>query len=83
MLTLEHLKLLTLRAAPIEMGTGGTPEITFQEVCDLMGRLSAMTNDYARYSFARDDSRRHALEQGILWQLVLQRQDPLPMRDMV
>ncbi len=83
MMTLEHLKLLTLRGQSLERSTGGTPEITFQEVCDLAARLPAMANDYARYSFAGDENRRRPLESAIVWKLVIHRHDTLPMREVI
>lgn len=54
MLTLEHLKLLGPKAARLEPGTGGTPEITFQEVADALGGLSNLATDYARLKYALD-----------------------------
>ena len=54
MLTLEHIKLLGAKAQRFEMGTGGTPEITFQEVADAMGSLSTLASRYARYKYAND-----------------------------
>ena len=83
MMTLEHLKLLGMRGQAMERSTGGTPDITFQEVCDVVGRLPPMANDYARYSFAADDSRRRPLESAILWKLVIDRRDTLPMREVI
>jgi hypothetical protein len=83
MMTLEHLKLLGMRGQALERSTGGTPDITFQEVCDVVGRLPPMANDYARYSFAADDGRRRPLESAILWKLVIDRRDTLPMREVI
>ena len=83
MMTLEHLKLLTLRGQSLERSTGGPPDITFQEVCDLTARLPPMANDYARYSFAGDESRRRPLESAIVWKLVIHRRDVLPMREVI
>jgi hypothetical protein len=83
MMTLEHLKLLGMRGQAMERSTGGTPDITFQEVCDVVGRLPPMANDYARYSFAADDGRRRPLESAILWKLVIDRRDTLPMREVI
>ena len=52
MMRLEHLKLLGPKAQRFEMGTGGTPEITFQEVADAMGPLTPLSSGYARYRYA-------------------------------
>jgi hypothetical protein len=83
MMTLEHLKLLGMRGQAMERSTGGTPDITFQEVCNMVGRLPPMANDYARYSFADDGSRRRPLESAIVWKLVIHRRDVLPMREVI
>lgn len=56
MLTLEHIKLLGPKAQQFEMGTGGTPEITFQEVADAMSGLSQIASRYARFKYAHDVS---------------------------
>jgi len=52
MLSLEHFKMLSPKAATFEMSTGGTPEITFQEVADVAASLSNGCRCYVRYSFA-------------------------------
>jgi hypothetical protein len=83
MMTLEHLKLLGMRGQAMERSTGGTPDITFHEVCDMMARLPSMANDFARYSFAGDDSRRRPLESAIVWKLVAHRRDTFPMREVI
>ena len=56
MLTLESFKLLNPRAGQLEQGTGGTPEITFQEVTDVLSRCTRQCSMYSRYNYALDDS---------------------------
>ena len=38
-LNLEHFKMLNAKASSLERGTGGVPELTFQEVADLLARV--------------------------------------------
>ena len=56
MLTLESFKLLNPKVAQVERSTGGTPDITFQEVSDLLSRCSRQCSVYARYQYALDDT---------------------------
>ena len=51
-LSLEHFKLLSAKAASLEMGTGGNPEITFQECADLLATVEYPVSVYARYWYA-------------------------------
>jgi len=37
------------------MGTGGVPDITFQEVADALSTLPNLAKRYARYKYANDD----------------------------
>lgn len=53
-LSLEHFKLLTARSPALEMGTGGKPEITFQEVSDVLAFVSDSCRIYARWFYAMD-----------------------------
>ncbi len=39
MLRLEHFKLLNPKSAKLSKGAGGAPDITFQEVADLLAQL--------------------------------------------
>ena len=51
-LSLEHFKLLTARSPALEVGTGGTPDITFQELSDVLAKVSSICRIYARWHFA-------------------------------
>ena len=51
-LSLEHFKLLSAKAASLEMGTGGNPEITFQACADLLATVEYPVSVYARYWYA-------------------------------
>jgi len=53
MLTLESLKLLNAKGAPLERGTGGTPDITYQEVADALSGVEHPVSVYARYRYAQ------------------------------
>lgn len=53
MLTLEHLKLLNAKGSPLERGTGGTPDITYQEVADALSNVDHQVSLYARYRYAQ------------------------------
>ena len=57
-LNLEHFKMLNAKASSMERGTGGTPEISFHEVADLLARVEYPVSVYGRYIYAR---------QGELW----------------
>ena len=54
MLTLESFKLLNPKVAQFERGTGGTPEITFQEVADVLSRCTTPCSMYGRYQYGLD-----------------------------
>lgn len=51
MLSLEHFKLLSAKAASLHRGTGGTPEITFHEVADVLSEVDHAVSLYARYMY--------------------------------
>ncbi len=52
-LSLEHLKMLSAKPSSLERGTGGTPEISFHEVADLLARVEYPVSIYARYVYAK------------------------------
>ena len=57
MLTLESFKLLNPKVASMEQRIpGGRPEVTFQEVCDLLSRCPRHVSVYARFNYALDDA---------------------------
>jgi hypothetical protein len=53
-LSLEHFKLLNPKANQFWPGTGGTPDITWQEVCDVLATVPSLCRAYARYQYAQD-----------------------------
>ena len=53
-LSLEHFKLLNPKANQYAPGTGGTPDISWQEVCDLLATLTPLCRAYARLHYAGD-----------------------------
>jgi len=53
-LSLEHFKLLNPKANQYAPGTGGTPDVTWQEVCDLLARVTPLCRAYARLQYAED-----------------------------
>ena len=53
-LSLEHFKLLNAKANSFDRGTGGTPDITFQEVADCLARCDYPVSIYARFLYARE-----------------------------
>ena len=52
-LNLEHFKMLNAKASSLERGTGGVPQITFQEVADLLARVDYKVSVYGRYVYAK------------------------------
>jgi hypothetical protein len=55
-LSLEHFKLLTPKVNRYSPGTGGVPDITWQEVCDLLATLDAPSRIFARWRYGFDSS---------------------------
>ncbi len=51
MLSLEHFKLLGAKAGSLHRGTGGKPDITFQEVADVLAEVPYAVSLYARYIY--------------------------------
>ena len=62
MLSLESFKLLNAKANSFDRGTGGTPETTFQEVCDALALVSTGAAIYARRKYAGQESWNNRLE---------------------
>ena len=52
MLTLESFKLLNPKVSRFQMGSGGTPDVTFQEVADVLAQMSQPAAAWARLSYA-------------------------------
>ncbi|MEC8962874.1 MAG: hypothetical protein VX559_11600, partial [Pseudomonadota bacterium] len=52
-LSLEHFKLLNAKANSFDRGTGGVPDITFQEVADALATVEYPVSVYARFLYAR------------------------------
>ena len=65
MLTLESFKLLNPKVAQFERSTGGTPEITFQEVADVLSRCTELTSKYGRWNYGLDDTYQRKLVDAI------------------
>jgi hypothetical protein len=53
MITLESFKLLNPKVARLERGSGGTPEITFQEVSDCLAAMNLPAAAWARLKYAQ------------------------------
>lgn len=51
MLSLEHFKLLSAKAAKVQRGTGGTPDITLAEVSDVLAGVEHEVALYARFIY--------------------------------
>lgn len=65
-LSLEHFKLLTARSPALEMGTGGKPDITFQEVSDVLAFVSDPCRIYARWHYALDRDYRPVMSEILM-----------------
>lgn len=65
-MNLEHLRLLNVRGARIERGSGGQPEITWDDVAMMMLSMSRTASAYARYRYAGDLSEWHAIRRGMI-----------------
>ena len=72
MLTLESFKLLNPKIAQFERSTGGSPEITFQEVADVLSRCSIHCSMYGRYNYALDDTYQRRLVDAITDRMMLE-----------
>ena len=70
MLTLESFKLLNPAVARFERSTGGTPEVTFQEVTDALSRCTELTSKYGRWNYGLDDTYQRKLVDAITDQMV-------------
>jgi hypothetical protein len=71
-ITLESFRLLNPKVAQFERSTGGTPEITFQEVADVLGRCTSLCSMYSRYHYGLDDTYRTKLVDVITDQMFRQ-----------
>ena len=69
-ITLESFRLLNPKVAQFERSTGGTPEISFQEVADVLGRCTSLCSMFSRYHYGLDDSYRTKLVNAITDQMV-------------
>jgi hypothetical protein len=65
-LSLEHFKLLTARSPALEMGTGGKPDITFQEVSDVLAFVSDPCRIYARWHYSMDRDYRQTMSEILM-----------------
>ena len=72
MITLESFKLLNPKVAGFERSTGGTPEVTFQEVADVLSRCTELTSKYGRWNYGLDDTYQRKLVEAITDQMVKQ-----------
>ena len=50
--------------------TGGNPEITFQEVTDVLSRCTELTSKYGRWNYGVDDTYQRKLVDAITDQMV-------------
>ena len=69
-LSLEHFKLLNPKVNRYSPGTGGTPDITWQEVCDLFATLDVPSRIFARWRYGLDHSLRMSLVELITIHLI-------------
>ena len=72
MLTLESFKLLNPKVGQLERSTGGTPEITYQEVADVLSRCSEQCSMYGRWNYGLDDTYQRKLVDAITDEMVRQ-----------
>ena len=54
MLSLEHFKLLKAKTAGLHRGSGGLPDVTYQEVADLLATLDYEVSVYARLVYGQE-----------------------------
>ena len=72
MLTLESFKLLNPKVGQLELSTGGTPEITYQEVADVLSSCSEQCSMYGRWNYRLDDTYQRKLVEAITDEMVRQ-----------
>ena len=65
-MNLEHLRLLNVRGARLERGSGGQPEITWDDVAMMLLSISRTAAAYARYRYAGDSTEWHAIRRGMI-----------------
>jgi|6_EtaG_2_1085325.scaffolds.fasta_scaffold31339_2 hypothetical protein len=71
-LSLEHLKLLNPKISQLELGTGGVPDVSWHEVCDLLAKVSPDCRHFARLNYAGDPGYRVPLVEGLTRKLFLE-----------
>jgi len=54
MLSLEHFKLLKAKAAGLHRGSGGNPDVTYQEVADLLATVDYEVSVYSRLIYGHE-----------------------------
>tara|TARA_R110000824_G_scaffold10466_1_gene46178 strand:- start:29 stop:499 length:471 start_codon:yes stop_codon:yes gene_type:complete len=69
MLTLESFKLLGAKPGRLTPGTGGVPDITFQEVADVLASVPYEVSVYARLIYGQEWHLNGTLRQVLLDQL--------------
>ena len=70
MLTLESFKLLNPKVGQLERSTGGTPEITFQEVADVLSRCTRPVSVYARWNYGLEDTFQPKLVDAVIRMMI-------------
>ena len=69
MLSLESFKFLNPKIGQLERSTGGTPEITYQEVVDVLSNCSSKCSMFSRYNYALDNTYQRRLVEAITDQM--------------
>ena len=69
-ITLETFRLLNPKIGQLERSTGGTPDLTYQEVADVLSGCTKPTSNYARYSYALDDTLRFKIVDAVTRRLL-------------
>ncbi len=80
MLRLEHFKLLNPKAAKLSKGAGGAPDVTFEEVADLLATLDYDVSVYARLVYGMEWSLNMTMRNILVGQ-VLDYTNPVPLED--
>ena len=77
MLTLESFKLLNPKINRFSAGTGGTPDITFQEVSDVLAQMSRPAAAFARLRYAHQERYARPVLYYIRAEVLLETGDPI------